>query len=320
MASVCETSMTGSGLPEDTNAAPGDCHRHGEYEIIMAVSGTVTASIGETFHRLEPHGLLFIPAWVEHCCVAGSEDAGWGTVIFSPAQLPQSLRDRCASLGAAPASSRDWPAHTAASVRQAIRQIFKEQEEQGPGYEIAIDILIQQALLTMLRELPDLPESSGACLSDGFERVLGYLDQHYEDHISLRDCAAAMGYSENYISRLFKKKAGICFHTYLQALRLSKAEWLLANTADSITEVAMASGFGNIKTFNRIFRNRWTMPPGQFRHSMSAAPMTGRGRADGYEPADHSTQDYDRRQYSNEGRNSALFGEELHADRSLGHH
>ena len=40
---------------------------------------------------------------------------------------------------------------------------------------------------------------------------------------------------------------------------------LLANSALSITEVALNAGFGSLATFNRVFKQAEGMPPSQYR-------------------------------------------------------
>ncbi|MNE93692.1 HTH-type transcriptional regulator YesS [compost metagenome] len=49
------------------------------------------------------------------------------------------------------------------------------------------------------------------------------------------------------------------FISYLNHIRVNKAEEMLLNTDKSIIDIALDCGFTNVRTFNRVFK--------QFRHN-----------------------------------------------------
>lgn len=55
------------------------------------------------------------------------------------------------------------------------------------------------------------------------------------------------------------------FPEYIASLRVAKAAELLENSSLSILEIAMRSGFSNLSSFNRAFKEVNHCTPSQFR-------------------------------------------------------
>jgi AraC family transcriptional regulator, regulatory protein of adaptative response / DNA-3-methyladenine glycosylase II len=94
-----------------------------------------------------------------------------------------------------------------------------------------------------------------------------------EDGLSDRtvaDLAAALGISDRHLRRVFAAEFGVSPVQYLQTRRLLLAKSLLADTPLSVTDVAMSSGFGSIRRFNHLFRDRYRLAPSQLRKKGSA--------------------------------------------------
>src|SRR6185369_4834081 len=59
---------------------------------------------------------------------------------------------------------------------------------------------------------------------------------------------------------------------YAQTQRLLLAKRLLTDTTLSVTDVAMASGFGSVRRFNALFQERYRMQPNRLRRDAGSAP------------------------------------------------
>lgn len=95
--------------------------------------------------------------------------------------------------------------------------------------------------------------------------ILDYLGQHFREPLTLRTIGARMGYTPSYLSALFAKKIGIPFSRYLQNLRIAAACQMLADTENSVEEIATACGYGDLKFFRTVFRERLHLTPSEFR-------------------------------------------------------
>ena len=95
--------------------------------------------------------------------------------------------------------------------------------------------------------------------------ICDYISNNYREKLTLKDVAEALGYDYYYFSRLFSRIFGIRFIDYLNACRLSTAMDALRNTDNSITSIALDSGFQSIRSFNDVFLKNTGMSPAQYR-------------------------------------------------------
>lgn len=62
---------------------------------------------------------------------------------------------------------------------------------------------------------------------------------------------------------------GTSFVDYLRDYRLTIASRLLTTSDSSILDIAAESGFENLSYFNRVFKQKYSMTPRQFRKKAS---------------------------------------------------
>ena len=98
--------------------------------------------------------------------------------------------------------------------------------------------------------------------------VIDYIEMNYQNQITLDEIANEAGFSKFHFTRFFKDMTGVTFLNYLNNFRITKVEEALLNTEISITNIAMKSGFKNIKTFNRVFKNIKGCSPMEYRRRL----------------------------------------------------
>lgn len=96
-------------------------------------------------------------------------------------------------------------------------------------------------------------------------RAITYVFAHFKEHIDLQSTAAALGVSTYRVSRLFTEKVHYGFNKYVNYLRIEQAKELLSTTDLSVLEVSIESGFDNLRTFNRVFKELQSETPLQYR-------------------------------------------------------
>lgn len=101
--------------------------------------------------------------------------------------------------------------------------------------------------------------------SDPVAIALHYIEQHYVEPITLTDIAEHVYLNSAYFSTLFKQKVGKTFIEYVTDLRIEDAKKRLASTDEKIASVADATGFSNIRHFNRVFKNETGLVPKEYR-------------------------------------------------------
>jgi AraC-like DNA-binding protein len=72
--------------------------------------------------------------------------------------------------------------------------------------------------------------------------------------LSLAAAAALAGLESTYFSAYYHRVTAITFRHWYDSRRIHHACELLENSDVSVTEIAMASGFNDLRTFERTFR------------------------------------------------------------------
>ncbi|GBG05616.1 DNA-binding response regulator [Paenibacillus agaridevorans] len=97
------------------------------------------------------------------------------------------------------------------------------------------------------------------------EEVIRYIDQHYNEDISLQWISATYYIHANYFSRIFKEKAGVTLSEYILQTRMKQAMQLIKETPLQIKEIAQLVGYEQPAYFSLIFRKTFGISPIQLR-------------------------------------------------------
>jgi ABC-type sugar transport system substrate-binding protein/AraC-like DNA-binding protein len=86
------------------------------------------------------------------------------------------------------------------------------------------------------------------------DRAVRYVNRNYAEPLSLKVLSCAFGLSAPYLGRVFHRAVGMSFTTYLNTLRLRKAEELLRYTSLKTAEIADRIGYTNVNYFYTLFK------------------------------------------------------------------
>lgn len=95
--------------------------------------------------------------------------------------------------------------------------------------------------------------------------VFQYVAVNYSGHISLPEAAETIYMTPQSLSRLFRQSMGITFTQYVTNYRLEHAVELLLSTTLPILDIALNSGFSSVSQFNKSFKQKYGMSPGDYR-------------------------------------------------------
>lgn len=99
------------------------------------------------------------------------------------------------------------------------------------------------------------------------KKSLEYISSHLQEDISLKSLSKAMGYSESWLKKAFKRIANLGIHQHILLQRLLKAKELLQNTNLDVTEIAFETGFNSYTHFARIFMKKEKITPTLYRNN-----------------------------------------------------
>jgi len=91
------------------------------------------------------------------------------------------------------------------------------------------------------------------------------------DEEGLNAIASRLGITDRHLRRAFGAEFGVSPVEFAQTQRLLLAKRLLTDTALPVTEIAFASGFGSLRRFNALFKQRYRLQPGKLRKHMNGA-------------------------------------------------
>lgn len=98
--------------------------------------------------------------------------------------------------------------------------------------------------------------------------VMNYLDENYQEKLSLKEIAEHFSMSESSLSHLFKSETGMNIKSYINEKRMKKALELLSNESYKIKDVASQIGMEDQLYFNRVFRKYYTISPSDYRKKL----------------------------------------------------
>lgn len=133
------------------------------------------------------------------------------------------------------------------------------------------EILPEQGLNSSEANDYCLSETKFSSISDFYPNcvqlkpIFDFIEQNYQEPISLNDVAQAAGYSAAYLTHFVKKRTKLTIQNWILERRMLEARSLLINTNKSVTEIAMAVGFTDAYYFSRRFRQSHKLSPRNWR-------------------------------------------------------
>ncbi len=112
------------------------------------------------------------------------------------------------------------------------------------------------------------PDSTAFSYYPRLSAVADYVRAHLTDRISLGVASRVARLERKYFSTYFRSKVGISFSEWLRLLRVTRAKRLMEMGEASIPRVAFASGFRDVRTFERAFKRFVGVPPAVYRASV----------------------------------------------------
>lgn len=151
-----------------------------------------------------------------------------------------------------------------------LAKIVWQLHKKDIGYRFSIGSEVVLLLSHVMRssresELKELSQADKDDQLSKIKEILDYINDNFEQGITLNDIANKVYFSAGHLSRFFKEMMGISFQEYLDYIRIDKASELLLSTNKLITEVAHESGLSSTKTLNRLFRDHFDCTPSEFR-------------------------------------------------------
>jgi AraC-like DNA-binding protein len=256
-------------------------HWHDCIEILYMLEGNARQYVNDKHFEVQKEDIVILHEGDIHCtyCAPG-EDVRILVVKFLPDVISGSYAKLFESRYILPFLQHSSPKiHHIRDIsgysprfRNVLLGLYEEYMTKEPGYEIYIKGYIYQ-LIACLNRYNVVPVNSRAGSEDELQRMdklFKYIEAHYSEKLDLTKAASLLNLSCAYFARQFRKVTGRTFKEYVDFVRICEVEKLILTQGMNISQAAYEAGFGNISSFNRVFRRVRGYAPGEIKRSKTA--------------------------------------------------
>jgi acetamidase/formamidase/AraC-like DNA-binding protein len=168
------------------------------------------------------------------------------------------------------ADPRCYPAKGLAAVLiRAVESASGEIDDISVAEWQSFEQFIADLFVTMIVETEATDMRATPSVAALFNRITLAIEKRLHDpDLSAAKVSRVEGISERYLQKLFEQN-GESFTHYLRERRLQRARSALVTPAETrlpVADVAYSCGFNDAANFNRVFKERFGLPPGAFRN------------------------------------------------------
>ena len=248
-------------LSDENHSGNFHLHSHKELEVLYLIQGSIIVTIGTQNSTLFPGDICIIPPDIAHTLVHTGPNRICIIKIHPYIDLSQIILNKNIYRSGDSEYTR---------LKEWITTMIREDSEHQQGFELAVSIAARQIILFLLRQPTstrahiDTPPKL-AHISHLIDMVNDFLEENYKRKFSLEEIAQECNYTKCYFSRRFKQLTGMHFSDYYTIFRINKSINLLQNTSLSIEQVALESGFFNLRSYNQAFQKHFKYAPSRYR-------------------------------------------------------
>ncbi len=238
-------------------------HMHPYYELVIYLRGDIRYIVGDRMVTPSPGDILLCRPGALHTAnllrasvydrvvlyfPAVSALPGW-----DPALLPTIEDTFCFTLRESESRTR---------LLSLLNELEAALARAGADTPTVCYGLLLQLLLLLHREM--IPADAAEHLPETIRQIKDYIDESYTTLGGVEEIAAHFFYSREYLSRLFRRTLNTTVSDYLLDKKLTHSKKLLEQGA-SVTDACFSSGFHNMSSFIRNFRDYAGVLPSIYR-------------------------------------------------------
>jgi AraC-like DNA-binding protein len=246
-------------------------HSHSFHEVCLAYAGEGRFSTGSTQYDVGP-GDLFLARPGDVHEIESSRSAPLGIAYWG-----------FTFRGVPPAAGTGWwsgltradgpvVSRELRGLPAAVTALAAEVATPRSGYESSLGAFGVALVLDTARAFAlDEDLSVAPVVRDRAPVVVEAMQRHLQDNlarpVTVREVAAAVHLSERHAERLFREVTGASLMSTLRRMRLELAAQLLLDPARTVTQVAHACGYSDVRPFSTAFKRHHGRTPGAFRRT-----------------------------------------------------
>ena len=271
--------------------SPVPMHSHDFMEIALVLSGTATHTVRTAEGK--DHSYTIHPGDV--CVIVPGQNHGFSfqpeegieitNILFNQVLVQkiaeidedqmnfQEFLNKLSQPTQGKASTLQLKDEVMARICTLVSNIEHEAIQHTTGYSTMILLYFSMILSLLFRHYKELGTDHEEIVKTGLvTQILQYINQHYQEEISLLQLSELTHFSTRQITRRFKQAVGLSISEYILSQRMNHARELLSTTDMRITDIAFEVGFNNPSYFCEQFHKVMGCTPNQFRNDDFTKP------------------------------------------------
>lgn len=253
-------------------------HWHKEIEFLLLTSGKLLFQVEDASFELHTGDAIFIPSGTLHSAKSISDEpVSFYALVFSSELLISSFDTAAYNTYVLPVMHNNLKfAITLHSTNISWHQDMLKKLDciffSGVNNELFVrgqllllwNVFYQNHIAKIIIR-DNTRNAISHTLSNQLQPVITFLQENYQQPITLEELASIIHLSEGQLCRSFKHLTGMSPFAYLVRYRILQSCRELSFTNKKITDIATTHGFNNISYYNRAFLKVMNMTPTEYR-------------------------------------------------------
>lgn len=250
-------------------------HWHPEIEITYVQKGTMCYKVNHMVYHLKEGDIVFNNSGALHSgTMENQKDCAYIPVTFDSrliygffqSTVNSKYVDPVIQDSMLPAICIDQSEPWHKPFREYLLRIIDLDEKKPDFYELDITICLQSMWRLLLEHITYEPQASreNSLEYDRIKKILSYIEENYQNKITLNDIAGHIHLCESECTRLFKRHMNTTLFAFLQEYRIERSlEFLRADLP--VSAVADKAGFSDPNYYSKVFAKIKGCSPREYR-------------------------------------------------------
>lgn len=251
-------------------------HWHPEIEITYVQKGTMCYKVNHMVYHLKEGDIVFNNSGALHSgTMENQKDCAYIPVTFDSrliygffqSTVNSKYVDPVIQDSMLPAICIDQSEPWHKPFREYLLRIIDLDEKKPDFYELDITICLQSMWRLLLEHITYEPQASreNSLEYDRIKKILSYIEENYQNKITLNDIAGHIHLCESECTRLFKRHMNTTLFAFLQEYRIERSlEFLRAD--QPVSAVADKAGFSDPNYYSKVFAKIKGCSPREYRN------------------------------------------------------
>ena len=251
-------------------------HWHPEIEITYVRKGTMCYKVNNLVYHLKEGDIVFNNSGALHSgTMENQKDCAYIPVTFDSrliygffqSTVNSKYVDPVIQDSMLPAICIDQSEPWHKPFREYLLRIIDLDEKKPDFYELDITICLQSMWRLLLEHITYEPQASreNSLEYDRIKKILSYIEENYQNKITLNDIAGHIHLCESECTRLFKRHMNTTLFAFLQEYRIERSLEFLQDD-QPVSAVADKAGFSDPNYYSKVFAKIKGCSPREYRN------------------------------------------------------